>query len=481
MVEEEFVNANVVNNKLVIGKKEDVPLGSIDALKHKRKKGRKKNGKKKISKRRTSAIEGKIKIIAASVLLLYILVIGTVAIRVLPTNGNNGVLPTNNNSTRDIDETYSYLIYQNGGVIYAKNGITGVVEKSSSVAADTFTYAITHLPSSGGKIFLKAGTYSISYGLPIVQGLSITGEGIISTSITLSKDANCPLFSYNGSKNIYFFTLEHLLISCQAGATSGTAIKTNEHVNDGLLFDCFFSYFKGDGIDLGTTWGWKIDQSVFEFMGGDGIHLHGGCDAYITNSKIITNDGNGINLDGSCAVTMVGNYIGECGKNGVLFNNTKVCILTGNEFYLDDKNSTGLYSDIYVTGNSKHNIICSNEIEGESHSQYNIYLGGTSSTKNIVSMNRMSGAVSGAIKRSSNNTDLVKNNLGYTTENYGTCTITNSNVITVNHSLSTTPKTISITPIGQFVSYYVDSVTSTQFTLHIDKTTTASFYWIAFA
>lgn len=455
----------------------NIALATTIATKPQLKRGRK-TKRRKMSKKKTSAIEGKIKMIAVSLAILYMLVISTVTIGVLPTNSNKGVLPTNNNSTQDIDEAYSYLIYQNGGVIYAKNGITGVVEKNSSVAADTFTYAITHLSSTGGEIFVKAGSYSLSYGLPIVEGLHIVGEGAaVCTSIT--ETASTPMFSYNGSKNIYFFVLEHLSLYGEPNCQS--CIKTNTHMNDGLIFDCCILRFKGDGIDLGTTWGWRIDQSIFEYNGGDGIHLHGGCDAYITNSKILTNDGNGINLDGSAAVTMVGNYIGACGKNGVLFNNTKVCILMGNEFYLDDKNSTGLYSDIYLTGNSKNNIICGNEIEGEGHSRYNIYLGGTSSTRNIVSMNRMSEAVSGAIKRLSNNTDLVKNNLGYTTESYGTCTITNSNVVIVNHGLSTTPKAISITPIGQFVSYYVDSVTSTQFTLHLDRTTTVSFYWTAFA
>jgi hypothetical protein len=405
----------------------------------------------------------KIKIVIA---ILCMLVIPTVV----------GVAPTDSN------DTYSYIIFRDGNNIYAKNGVTGTIDKVSTDASETFTYAITHLPSGGGSIFVKAGGYIFSYGLPIIQGLHIVGEGVVSTVLTMSASATTPMFSYSGSTDIYFFTLEHLSLSCQTGTNSMNCIKTNTHVNDGLIYDCYIMHFKGDGIDLGTTWGWRIDQSVFEYMSGDGIHLHGGCNGYITNTKVILNEGNDINLDGSVAVTMMGNYIGQCGKNGVLFNGTQVCSLMGNKFYQSDKYKTGLYSDIYLTSNSKNNIICGNDIEGAQCSKYNIYLGGTSSTtKNIISINRMSGAVSGTIRRQSSNIDLVKNNMGYTTESYGIGTIMNSNSVTINHGLSTTPKAILITPIGKFISYYVDSVTSSKFTLYVNTSITLSFYWTAFA
>ena len=382
----------------------------------------------------------------------------------------------------DSNDTYSYIIYKNGNNICVKSGTTGIIEKNSTSATDVFNYAITHLSSNGGTIFVKAGSYTIISTLPIVQGLVIIGEGVTSTMLEMSSTANCPMFGYTGLTDIYFFTMEHLQIMCQSGSTVGSCVKTNTHVNDGLIFDVYITHFKESGLDLGTTWGWRIDQSVFEYMGGDGLHLHGGLDAYITNVKSILNEGNGINLDSAYGVTMIGNYIGKNRKNGVLFNNTQSCTLVGNVIYGNDKYKTGLYSDVYFTGSTKYNTICANRLEGSQVSTYNMYLGSSSSlSRNIITSNAMSGAVSGTVRRTSSNTDTVKINVGYTTENYGTCTITNSNVVTVNHGLSTTPKAISITPIGQFVSFYVDSITSTQFKLLIDRTTTVSFYWTAFA
>ena len=403
-----------------------------------------------------------------AIMILLMLTTTTIAIGVAPTDSN---------------DTYTYIIYKNGLLTYAKNGATGTIEKTSLLSADVFTYAITHLPTTGGEIFVKAGSYTLTYSLPIAEGLHIIGEGTAQTT-QLFETSNTPMFTYNGTKDIYFFVLEHISMygNPTGTPTCQSAIKTNPHMNDGMIFDCCILRFKGDGINLGTTWGWRIDQSVFEYNGGDGIHLHGGCDGYITNSKIISNEGNSIDLDGSCAVIMTGNYLGESGKNGVLFNNTTVCTLIGNEFYQDDSHNTGLYSDVYLNSGCNRNIILGNQIEGASHSKYNIYLGGTSSTtRNMISLNRLSGALSGSIKRQVSNTDIIRTNIGYTTENYGTCTITNGNTITVNHGLATQPRAITITPIGIFISYYVDSVTTTQFTLHINKTTTASFYWTAYA
>ena len=314
--------------------------------------------------------------------------------------------------------------------------------------------------------------------MPIVQGLHIVGENVVSTSIECT--ASTPMFSYNGSTDIYFFVLEHMSLS--GGPNCPNCIKTNEHVNDGLLYNCYILHFAGDGIDIGTTWGWRLDQAIFEYNGGDGIHVHGGCDGYITNCKSIINEGNSIQLENSIAVTMVGNYLGESGKHGVYFNNANMCTLIGNVFYQDDKYKTGFYSDIYLTSSSKNNMIIGNQIEGAGYATYNIYLGPISSnSRNILALNRMVGAVSGTIKRESTNTDIVRDNFGYTTENYGTCTITNAQSVVVNHGLSTTPKAITITPIGQFVSYYVGSVTSSSFTLYVDRTLTGSFYWSAVA
>jgi hypothetical protein len=71
------------------------------------------------------------------------------------------------------------------------------------------------------------------------------------------------------------------------------------------------------------------------------------------------------------------------------------------------------------------------------------------------------------------------------TLNNGSCQITAAATsVTVNHGLSITPTFISITPassIGTGVAWYVDTITSTQFTLHLQAVPglTATFMWKA--
>ena len=71
-------------------------------------------------------------------------------------------------------ETASYVIYKQGNVIYAKNGETGAVEFSGTDAATVIQQAIDAL-TSGGKIFIKAGTYTLTNSLTLKPGVSIEG------------------------------------------------------------------------------------------------------------------------------------------------------------------------------------------------------------------------------------------------------------------------------------------------------------------
>jgi len=68
-----------------------------------------------------------------------------------------------------------------------------------------------------------------------------------------------------------------------------------------------------------------------------------------------------------------------------------------------------------------------------------------------------------------------RGNLGYTTENSGTATLANGNTsIAVNHGLDVIPAAgdIVVTPIeawGAMTQFYIDTYTSTQFTIHADQ------------
>ena len=68
-------------------------------------------------------------------------------------------------------------------------------------------------------------------------------------------------------------------------------------------------------------------------------------------------------------------------------------------------------------------------------------------------------------------TKLIRNCLGYVTENSGVATVANGNsTVVINHGLSATPATVHLTPIGtpSVGTYNAGTFTSTQFTINND-------------
>lgn len=58
----------------------------------------------------------------------------------------------------------SYIVYQRGGVVYAKNGLTGEIEFTGTGFADVLNSTINALPPEGGTIFVKKGVYNVETG-----------------------------------------------------------------------------------------------------------------------------------------------------------------------------------------------------------------------------------------------------------------------------------------------------------------------------
>ncbi len=59
-------------------------------------------------------------------------------------------------------DTASYIIFQDSEKVYAKNGMTGKIEFHGSDASGVIQSVINALSTTGGKIFIKAGTYILS-------------------------------------------------------------------------------------------------------------------------------------------------------------------------------------------------------------------------------------------------------------------------------------------------------------------------------
>lgn len=113
---------------------------------------------------------------------------------------------------------------------------------------------------------------------------------------------------------------------------------------------------------------------------------------------------------------------------------------------------------------------------GSANGRYGINLVAVATDEYRLQENQFYGNASGHINDlATGNTKVVRDNIGYATENKGTATLVNGQTsIAVTHGLAVTPAAgdIMVTPIeawGAMTEFYVDTYTSTQFTIHADQ------------
>ena len=97
---------------------------------------------------------------------------------------------------------YSYIIFTDGSTYYGKNGNTGAIDYSGTSAATVIQNAINAL-TSGGKVLIKAGTYTITANIKPKSNVVLQGEGIDITILrasgtlgVISKNDNTPMSNF---------------------------------------------------------------------------------------------------------------------------------------------------------------------------------------------------------------------------------------------------------------------------------------------
>jgi hypothetical protein len=86
-------------------------------------------------------------------------------------------------------QSYSYIIFQDGSNIFAKNGITGAVDYSSTNASYVFNTVIQSLEDNGGSILLKSGKYYLPKSIYLLARDSPTPK-LACSGITISGESN---------------------------------------------------------------------------------------------------------------------------------------------------------------------------------------------------------------------------------------------------------------------------------------------------
>jgi len=136
-----------------------------------------------------------------------------------------------------------YVIYMIGSTILVRNGLTGKDDYSGTDAATVIQNAINALPSNGGLIFLKAGTYPITTSgqspIAVPSGVTLQGEGIDRTIITsplgffYAKYSGAP----NSSSQVSNIAIRDMTLQSNGTTTNGGYFFTADYGANSLRFE----------------------------------------------------------------------------------------------------------------------------------------------------------------------------------------------------------------------------------------------------
>jgi len=404
----------------------------------------------------------------------------------------------------------SYIIYKEDNTIYALNGTTGKVDYSGTNAATVIQSAISAL-TNGGKIFLKAATYSLSSDISLGDNIVLCGEGVStelqcnggrfstsSKSKILIKDLY--INGLNLAKSLLRFVscseviIENVKIRSAATSAGATQILL-EDVDEARVLNCFFdmggvsSY--GIKTDAGST-NLVIKNNIFKISVNsyNPIAIYGDAQRWIVDSNVV-----------HCTAGSPHTGIASsCSYYGVISNNIVKGFTATDEggIEVEYKSSHGNNQshDVIVIGNLVSNCnmgIYVRNVDGTSDKNpYEVLIVGNRAHSCSVGIKVEAGNritvqdndVYGCTTTISNSgTDsIIRHNKGFATENSGTATITSgSSSVTVNHELAGTPTVVTVTPSADIGDVWVDTLTSTQFTIHCDSApgSDTTVYWYA--
>ncbi len=272
-----------------------------------------------------------------------------------------------------------------------------------------------------------------------------------------------------------------------------------------------------EGLYLASTWDTWIANISVEFTKHDGVFVAGTTNVLM---EFVTAWGNAfhqihVNADHrnlrlfSCRA---GRFAENSGTNGICLQDTSDVTIDSAEIYLNNQNGillsgaqrckvvnclikdndqTGGYDGIQLAAsatpvNSTDNLIVGNTIlsTGDTKHTYGIREADSNQDNNRILHNYISGVDTAPILHQGAGT-LVKDNIGYVTENSGTATIANGQTsVTITHGLATTPTRVHVTPtlLSNAASFWVTDKGATTFVINVNADPgagTATFDWKA--
>ncbi len=371
--------------------------------------------------------------------------------------------------------------------------------------------AIDALPNQGGKIQLLEGNFYIGAPINLYRDIAtwfnvwLDGMGLRATNISLQDNSNCNMIENivldnpSGWKNVSNMQLDGNKDNQSSGNCIYCRMSGTGSQYDMRFHNVFTARCKERGFHLNNVWGTYVTNCVTEYNGGDGFYLSGsesfiyglhssanggtgaiirGSEIHSSDLRIAQNQHHGLQVINSNNNTYSNIYIADWGlaattayyalqltdtDDNLLYNN----IFTG--ITIDGDNTS--YSWLGINIHGKRNVFSNCSVMGITHRSVSFSSNGG---YNILSSCQLEAGTDGTILNNGTN-NIIRDNQGYTTESSGTATLANGTTsIVVTHGLDVTPSAgdITVTPIeawGAMTEFYIDTYTSTQFTIHADQ------------
>jgi len=314
----------------------------------------------------------------------------------------------------------SYVVFIDGLTVYARNGMTGIVDYSGSNAAEVIQAGIDALGSHGGIVLIKEGTYVISSTIKVPGNVTLSGVGF-ATKLVLADYADQRVIE---NKHPDAFVDSNIVISNLQIDGNGAKQSEEPLVSASAIFFTRVTKSRVEGC-------WLHHVSRVQNLNA-GITTVLSSDIIIRGNRIYDNRYAGVFLS-SRKGAIVSNNIFMRNHRGVYLAGHSNAIVEGNRFA-----SNGEGIRMYEV--ASNNLIMGNLIE-DSYEE-GILVTHETCKNNYLVDNHL---IDNAVQINDDGTDtVIKGNEGYRTENWGVASVVNGSLI--GHGLVVTPSSVQMTP-----------------------------------
>jgi len=355
--------------------------------------------------------------------------------------------------------------------------------------------AIDALPAGGGKVVLLEGTYYLteggtepqwgfSYGVGIDKPIRLEGSGtaVLTVPNNVTKSASgIELLAILSTEDV---TIDGIIFNGNASNQSSGKVygiylynTTRANVINNEIYDTNGYAVQIDALTTETI---VTNNFIHDTLttSGHAITAHnGGASSIIANNILDTIGGYGLFVDSVTDVDIVGNYVENPLIGIAVTDSASRVVAIGNTVI----GSNGMSQALLLSSGCDGNVIVGNLFDG--HTQYQGELD-VDSDNNIITNNRI---VDTTLDNSGSG-NVIRNNVGFVTENSGTATVANGQtIIDVTHGLSVTPTAndVQVTPtndLGNATKFWISDLGASTFRINVDGdpgASTATFAWSA--